>query len=47
MDTVTMEQMNGDEIINILSDIIQKQRSKIYEGTGKVNQLRDGTYTEQ
>ena len=23
MDTVTMEQMNGDEIINILSDIIK------------------------
>ena len=28
MDTVTMEQMNGDEIINILSDIIQKTHNK-------------------
>ena len=33
MDTVTMEQMNGDEIINILSNIIQKHIIKIKETT--------------
>ena len=34
MDTVTMEQMNGDEIINILSNIIQKHIIKTNEATG-------------
>ena len=34
MDTVTMEQMNGDEIINILSDIIQKHIIKTNEENG-------------
>ena len=33
MDTVTMEQINGDEIINILSNIIQKHIIKIKETT--------------
>ena len=34
MDTVTMEQMNGDEIINILSDIIQNHIIKTNEENG-------------
>lgn len=34
MDTVTMEQINGDEIINILSDIIQKHIIKTKKSTG-------------
>ena len=34
MDTVTMEQMNGNEIINILSDIIQKHIIKTNEENG-------------
>lgn len=34
MDTTTIEQINAEEIINILSNIIQKHITKTKESTG-------------